>query len=324
MTQNPAAAVPAYVTPYEFYKFYKDRCSKVSFSAVEVSLADLAAKVEEKPTDKEKNDLFKKYSLVEPTADKDTPGFKEPRKVSLEWLRGDDKTTAFYEKVLPAVEAGRSLADALTVPAFGGGAVPTALAAGLTLQRNELVVLEKYEGMKGLATKVPALPGESWYTPDYVKPRDRAVIDPAALAHLLLDLGGTQAPARDLAALATYATRVRRAEVEDRLVVGTQVLLGLGLVGPGSPAWHGPVAALTLAAACEPEAPPAEFYRPTIAGNLKKDHVQALLEADEESFSKRLGELAGASTTRRPTRPRRTRPARRRGSSWTTSGRPAA
>jgi hypothetical protein len=81
-----ATRVPAPVTPYEFWEFYRKNRTEVSATLLPIPVQDFVAKVEEKPTEEELKTLFEKHKTQESTPESPTPGFKQPRRVQVEWV----------------------------------------------------------------------------------------------------------------------------------------------------------------------------------------------------------------------------------------------
>jgi len=119
----------ASIIPFEMFEFYREQTSPAAYELVSVPAAVFVDQVKGEPTDAEVNELFKKYADAEPNPRNETPGFKEPRKISVAWLgaRGDEpyyKTLATEQLKIGEVMAKAS--GALTVPLPGGVATWTA------------------------------------------------------------------------------------------------------------------------------------------------------------------------------------------------------
>ena len=110
--------VPAYVTPYEFRKFYDDQRRTVKVDLLPIKTDDYLAQVTQTPTDAELKELFEKHKKEEWSPQADHPGFKEPKRVKLEWISGKYDTP--YWRKLGAETAKKSAA---IVGAIGGGAL---------------------------------------------------------------------------------------------------------------------------------------------------------------------------------------------------------
>lgn len=85
--QTPASlAVPALITPYAFWQYYRTNRTELSLNLLPVSAQKFIPEVKEQPTDEELNTLFSKYKDEEYDPSRETPGFKQPRRVRLEWV----------------------------------------------------------------------------------------------------------------------------------------------------------------------------------------------------------------------------------------------
>src|SRR5262245_57148674 len=84
-TKNPAT-IGAYVTPYEFSKYYSDIRTNIRTNLLPVTVDSFVDKVTDKPTEPQLNDLFRKHRNEESAPDKEQPGFKEGKKVKIEWI----------------------------------------------------------------------------------------------------------------------------------------------------------------------------------------------------------------------------------------------
>src|SRR5262245_13357248 len=82
---SSSSLMPAYLTPYDFFQFYKDNLSEIFFSTIRVPVQDFVAKVTEEPKEEDLRQLFnakgpdgRLYRAEEPDPMRETPGFKEP------------------------------------------------------------------------------------------------------------------------------------------------------------------------------------------------------------------------------------------------------
>src|SRR5262249_39543799 len=107
------SAVAGGVTPYEFYEFYKDNCSEHTFSMLEVKAEAFLDQVKEQPTKAELNAFFAKYRGELPDPSRERPGFKEPRRVKLEFV-ALDATAPRIAQAVPKVEAAGTFLSATT------------------------------------------------------------------------------------------------------------------------------------------------------------------------------------------------------------------
>lgn len=121
--------VPAYVTPYEFKKYYDDVRRAVRVTLLPVNVDSYVAQVKGTPTDPELKELFEKYKKDEWTPDSDKPGFKEPKRVKLEFVGGKPDSPFFRKSGLETAQreglAGIVLAASLA-PVPHGTLAPAA------------------------------------------------------------------------------------------------------------------------------------------------------------------------------------------------------
>jgi hypothetical protein len=119
-------AVPAYVTPREFYNYFRDVRTTVRVSLLPTDADAFVAQVTQQPTDSELRDLFNKGRRTEPSPATDAPAFKEGKKVKVQWigLNGDNpllRTAALAdaEKKVAHAELVKKTLFAPCLPGFG-------------------------------------------------------------------------------------------------------------------------------------------------------------------------------------------------------------
>jgi hypothetical protein len=78
--------VPSSVTPYEFWQYYRRNRTDLSLKVLPLPVEKFIPEVSAKPTDAELEALFEKFKEEEYAPSKDTPGFKQPRRLKLEWV----------------------------------------------------------------------------------------------------------------------------------------------------------------------------------------------------------------------------------------------
>ena len=105
-------------TPFEMFEYYKDRCGKNRFEVVDISVEKYLPLVKAEPTDKELRELYDTYAKVEFHPARATPGFKEPRKVGIEYI-GIDDSLPLYKEVQPALRQATLAAMSLQPGAAG-------------------------------------------------------------------------------------------------------------------------------------------------------------------------------------------------------------
>src|SRR5262249_19768875 len=98
LAPSPSVAVngvlqpPAAVTPIEFLQYYRDQRTQLSVVSMPLKVEDFRPEVREQPRPEDLRALFEAYKSVEPTPERDRPGFKMPRRVRVQvlTLKADD------------------------------------------------------------------------------------------------------------------------------------------------------------------------------------------------------------------------------------------
>jgi hypothetical protein len=92
-----ASQVPAPITPYEFWQFYQKNRTEVSVKLLPLNVRDFLAKVTEKPSEEELRNLFEQYKDQEAAPDKEKPGFKQPRRLKVEWIEASSDAKSYRQ-----------------------------------------------------------------------------------------------------------------------------------------------------------------------------------------------------------------------------------
>src|SRR5258708_14013710 len=74
------------VTPDEFWDFYKQVRTTREIGILGLPVKNFLEQVKDKPSEKELEQLFKRFKEVEYFPTSPRPGFKQPRRVRLEWV----------------------------------------------------------------------------------------------------------------------------------------------------------------------------------------------------------------------------------------------
>lgn len=276
---NTASALAGSMTPAEFYEFYKDRCSEHTFAMIELPAEKFLADVKAPPTPKELNDLFNKYRGELPDLSKDRPGFKEPRKLKVEFVTLD-ATAPRIEQAIPKVKA----ADAF-LWANAGALSGNPMQALITASRP--AIAESIPVKQAVADKMePNLSryqAHEWFT---YSPRDVSVFRPQPIASLLAGFGGYPTLT---SAVAANSLAFRQIEAHD-LKTRTPFLLQAWLM-PFTPTMGNALGMPAFSYALNPKLPPEGVYLPEIIKDLKKRERQQLFDADVKQLNTKLMEL---------------------------------
>jgi hypothetical protein len=138
-------------SPYEVFQFYRQQCDEAVYAVVSVPVDNYLAEVKGEPTEAELRELFAKHRVQEPNPTLERPGFKEPRKLKLEWLqaKGDEP---FYQnaakEALPKAELQARLSGLLASPIGPSGVLPVIAGPALLSIKPESVLASAYESYK--------------------------------------------------------------------------------------------------------------------------------------------------------------------------------
>ncbi|HEV3145217.1 MAG TPA: hypothetical protein VGZ47_15105 [Gemmataceae bacterium] len=116
--------IPAYVTPYEFWTYFDDVRTAIRVGMLPVKVEEYVKQVTAQPSEGELKELFDKYRKEEPAPFLENPGFKEPKRVKIEWLSGKADSPYFRKAGLEEgkKETFNSAARiaAISLPPVGG------------------------------------------------------------------------------------------------------------------------------------------------------------------------------------------------------------
>src|SRR5260370_20714269 len=90
--------VPASITPYEFWEYYRTNRTELSLKLLPVPVQKIVPEVKDKPSEAELQALFEKYKDEEYAPNKDTPGFKQPRRIKLEWVSASPDSDTYRKQ----------------------------------------------------------------------------------------------------------------------------------------------------------------------------------------------------------------------------------
>src|SRR5262245_19743242 len=146
-----AGGFPAFSTPFEAFEFYREEVSPTTYAVIPVPVANYLDRVpqpdENDPKVKDElKKLYQQYKDDEPDPRKETPGFKEPRKVRVEWFSvtgSEPYYTQLAEERLKVGEPAAKVGSLLAVPVFGISPAVVAPALAPTAAK-ELLLEEEY------------------------------------------------------------------------------------------------------------------------------------------------------------------------------------
>lgn len=274
-------APPVTATPDELFDWYKDVRSTVRTGLIEVPVAKFVDKVTEKPTDDQLKDLFNKYKNDEYNPASERPGFKEPRKVKVDWI-ALPSDSPYYAKVsemapvfaaigefgTPAISGDGSLA-------FGFSALLAAKQAAVDLPYDDLY-REYLQYWPSWTSPIAFGVRSGVHDSSVLRPENIAILVGTAAASGATDAGPFTAP------LALEGRAIVRENL-DRAVIGSSVILAAAL----DPAPLG-IDAMAIMS----ELIPKPLAEPVIRGILAARHrerlIDGLMKSDREWFAAEL------------------------------------
>lgn len=221
-------AATTYAVPYEAFEYYRDQTSPAEYQVIAVPAAGFVDRVVGEPSDSDINALWSKYADDEPNPRKETPGFKEPRKISIAYF-GVTGEEPYYKKLAEEqIRVGEVMAKAsgaLTVPLPGGTGAWAALAAApLTLKAPAVDAAytayeTRFKNVMRNEYSSASVSSRDILEPNWAKPGVAA----AAVGAFVGQSAGLGNPATatalTMAAPITY-------ELRSRVAVGTPLVLG--------------------------------------------------------------------------------------------------
>lgn len=300
-------AIPAGMTPYEFFQYWKDQCAEHEYEIVDVAVDKFIDQVKDIPTDAELRSFFDKYKKDEFDPSKERPGFKEPRKVRLEYII-IDPLAPVYKNSQPVLQAASVIAGGLNPTLFGGGAVPAVVAISDPLMAESWNIKDKlqskvnrskfrldlfernWSGNLGIGLKLAdssyyqPLPG-IWERPaTWLRPAKLQTSKELTAASVAALLAPTNYPYGVMEeALAVAGLRAELIETVDRAKVGVQLLLA-----PTKPEFP-----FTTAAALFANAPaePVPVYEAQAREEVVTEYPKAMARYDVAALQKKLNDL---------------------------------
>jgi hypothetical protein len=253
--------VPDPAAPYDFWKFYRDDRTTLKVAFLPIPVESFVDKVDRKPTTQELREFFEDHKSQEPDPNSAVPGFKEPRRIKVEYVTVKTDTP-YYQARTQATTLDPTLfylTAGVAEHLAGAGVVPaTALYAYLNKD-----------------------PLQSAYDFDYVEENRFALTSAAGL----FGLGCNPAPAFAVPPVFHYVAEEKENKARLRLASASFLSALDGATGgtmfPG----------ISLPTASIPTTlPPNEAMR-QLAEKRQKDAASRVIEDDVTAFAKELDKL---------------------------------
>lgn len=260
-------ASPAVQTPDQLWDMFKDARTTIRAGLISIPVDSFMAQVTEKPTEADLKKLFDQHKNEEAMPFLERPGFKEPRRIQVEWVNGN-ADSAFYKKaaveLLPVFQAIRLLGISNSAEA---GVAPLALDGELFYAQRDYLYRE------------------SPWTENFFTSRvhDTSIVTPQNIKSLI---GST------VGALGTGATILSGPLNFEGSVIATEALerarLGLAMFGFG---WNDAYGSAVAALALTPPSLSIDVLRQPLREKTTEALAGRLLEADLTAFRAKVIEL---------------------------------
>ncbi|HJZ56361.1 MAG TPA: hypothetical protein VKE74_15460 [Gemmataceae bacterium] len=272
---------PLLTPPYEMYDFYREKVSPTTYWAVAVPGANFAERVTGNPSEAELRALYDKYKDQEYDPSKEEPGFRQPRKIKVEWV-GATGTEPYYQKkaeewVAKAEQIRKTEVGALSVPLPGSGPGVVGLSVAPMAVSDPLIFGKYYQDVafkhgfivRNQYSSASVLPWDLLDT-SIVRPANLA----AATGGLAGGLAGFGGPGQAVAA--TFGGAVQF-ELRDRVRAGAPLVLG-SIPGPGmGNTFFSGAAAYQFGT---PGPLPIDAFRPSLLKQVTEDKAKEMALAD--------------------------------------------
>jgi hypothetical protein len=295
-TAQTAVIGPAYVrpanrafdAPYDYFRFFREQTAPARFGVISVPVANYLDRVQGAPTSNELRELFNKGRSQEPNPAEARPGFKEPRKIKVEWIEVTGKEP-YYQA---AAAEGLPKSEALAMLAFflaAGTSESALLAAPAPAATPDLTLQARYQNY--LRTHQDRVRNNWFSSPIFEasRPLDGSVVRLPNVVDLVGSLAGAFAaagsPLGPVAEFVGHAYAADRKARLDSLHPAVIPPAGPGVMGLGQP--------FALAAVVGGSAPPLPLaaVRGMLTDAAKEEFARTVARADLTKFQDELVKL---------------------------------
>ncbi|QEL16280.1 hypothetical protein [Limnoglobus roseus] len=269
------------VTPYETFQVFKEKSDPALYTIMAVPAENFLDKVTGTPTDAELRDLFDKYKAGEPDPTRETPGFRDPRKLKIAWLEVKGDEPVFKQR---GEEAYKLNDLGVRLAALGFGPTGT-LIAPLTLTLADPQLQAAYAGYR---VKFEDSIRDNWSPTRREDDRllDTSVVRPQVVAAAVgSTFGSLLTRGSFLTPLMSIRERALQNERNDR-ARGLAMLLA-----PGSTAGTGVVGNTIAAGVSLPKPLPLDVVRTELVDAVKKSVTLGAAQADVQAFATEMSRL---------------------------------
>jgi hypothetical protein len=282
------AHVPAPVTPHEFWQFFRDKRTEIHVSLLPLPVGhpDFLQAVG-LPPEAELKELFEKHKDRESTPDDPVPGFKEPRRVQVEYVTARADSPHYRQaavRMAPVLQAARQVLGG-SLSAVPGDPVATPAAGAALPLLSDLALATTYESIKFSEFRNPSWT-EPWLFPPYLlhdASRHRAENVALAVGQALAAAG---TPAAPLAPLTAFESAAIVHDLRYRLRRG--LTAWLGVAGSSATPWGMAALAAHHFGAPKEEYKPLASVQDRVVEKLHEDLAHSLVVANLNALKKDL------------------------------------
>jgi hypothetical protein len=263
LSSNNLTRVPDPVTPQDFWDWYKDKRTEITVDLLPVKVEDYLAQVKEQPQEKDLQELYKKGKDREFFPESKEPAFKQPRRVSIEWISAKSDSPGYKQA---ATDFRKVIQELQQI----GGAAPGSPFAGFVQAANlaypptfDYLLHEEYERSKGPSFRLASYTRPWSFLPPYPM-HEQNLHNPLNIASAVGQALGTAAGGADgtaLSALGAFLGSATYRDEADRITRGGTWILS---------AETSPLTALAIGAYLYPkqEYQPLETVKEQVEQNL--------------------------------------------------------
>ena len=308
-SDHTLTAPPVFTPIYELFEYYRDKTSPTSYEALRVPVECFLSQITETPSQAELDKLFKEREAYEPDPSREEPGFREPRRIKVEWVSvtGDEP---YYKKqaaewVTRTELLAKSEVRALIAPMPGLSQVAWGATIAAPASLKEPLVQEKYKtNVKDAFAAKLRLSWDSFST-GFLRPHDlldtslvkpQNLVAAAGAAAGSVGIGNPFLQPADLLYSATLA-----AEQKARIKACMPIFAG---AIPGPSLLPGMIGGEVAMRKNIPEALSLEAYKPELIKEIHDTKARELALNDLKQLQKSITELKETGKAARTTPPR--------------------
>jgi hypothetical protein len=287
------SAIPGGIlTPEESWDLFKDARMTVLVGMIDVPVKPFISQVTATPPEDELKKLYEKHRTQEPAPFMESPGFKEPRKIQVEWITAEHKLPFYQQataKVAPLTSAMAQIGSAFGGLSGGSGTGVAEIAhTSAPFVFPDMLLGAQLEEYRRREQRRP------WTDNFFPQLHDSSVVRAENVAVLVASTAGALGTGAPLlsAPLALEGQAIRR-EAFDRGEIGTAIV-GLAAIDPAAVGAIGvplPLSVLAVPVTRVPKPLSVDVLRPQLREKAHESLAKALLNEDLRGFNVEVAKL---------------------------------